>query len=207
MKKFILGFIIGGILFSGITVFAIHVYHANEIPYSPKNTSWNVSNVKTALDSLDTDFNNYRSGMITILRNKGLTLNDNADLNDIKTALNNVGSFSDSKIIMLGLATWDDGDSGTATYSHTCTGNGTLLAYSQYDNGAQVYLNGGRTTGAFSEKNDNNNKVKSYHRAAYWEGRYPFIRTRVKAGDVVRVDLSHGGGWTWRGAMAVIVYD
>ena len=105
MKKFILGFIIGGLVFSGITVFAIHVYHANEIPYSPKNTNWNVNNVKTALDSLDTDFTNYRAGIINIIRNKGVTISDNADFVEMENALKNVGV---GKIVRKKIGSWSN---------------------------------------------------------------------------------------------------
>ena len=85
MKKYILLFILGGIIFSSITVYAIHIYSANEIPYT--YSGWNVSNVDEALDSLDSDFNDYKTNMLRVLRENDINISDSADLVDIKRGL------------------------------------------------------------------------------------------------------------------------
>ena len=85
MKKYILLFILGGIIFSSITVYAIHIYSANEIPYS--YSGWNVSNVDQALDSLDSDFNDYKTNMLRVLRENDINISDSADLVDVKRGL------------------------------------------------------------------------------------------------------------------------
>lgn len=53
MKKFILGIIVGGIIF-GTSVFALsnYLYKADEVSYNPKDNTWNVDNVKGAIDEL-----------------------------------------------------------------------------------------------------------------------------------------------------------
>ena len=57
MKKFILGFILGAILFTGVGVFAITMF-ARDVKYTPTNTSWkkedgsDILNVYDALEDL-----------------------------------------------------------------------------------------------------------------------------------------------------------
>ena len=55
MKKFILGIIIGGIIF-GTSVYALtsYLYSANEVSYSPSDSDWNVDSVDKAIDDLYT---------------------------------------------------------------------------------------------------------------------------------------------------------
>ena len=67
MKKGILAFLLGGIVFSSITVFAYHVYQPNEISYSPKNSSFKVSNIKDGVDTIKREYTNYRSDSLQIL--------------------------------------------------------------------------------------------------------------------------------------------
>ena len=55
MKKFILGAIVGILLCSGIVYAAS--YYAKDVQYEPKDTSWEVSNVNEALNSL---YENYK---------------------------------------------------------------------------------------------------------------------------------------------------
>ncbi len=59
-KSFILGIIIGGIIF-GSSVFAIsnYLYSSNEVSYTPSDTTWNVSDVKDALNDLHDKVKNY----------------------------------------------------------------------------------------------------------------------------------------------------
>lgn len=45
-------FLLGGILFSGITAYAAYKIHAREVSYTPENESFQVENVNSALDSL-----------------------------------------------------------------------------------------------------------------------------------------------------------
>ena len=51
MKKIIIGFLLGGILFGSIGIYAAS-YLAKDISYTPENASWEVSNVNDALDNL-----------------------------------------------------------------------------------------------------------------------------------------------------------
>ena len=57
MKKFInkntlFSFILGGILFSVVGVSANYLYQANQISYTPSDTTWNATNINEALNEL-----------------------------------------------------------------------------------------------------------------------------------------------------------
>ena len=56
MKKMLIGFILGGLLF-GSMVYAAS-YNANDISYTPTDASWEVSNVNEALNDLNDLYNN-----------------------------------------------------------------------------------------------------------------------------------------------------
>ena len=52
LKSRIFAFILGGIIFSAIGVFA-YAYNAGQITYTPKDSNWKVNNVKSAIDDLN----------------------------------------------------------------------------------------------------------------------------------------------------------
>ena len=51
MKKLIIGFILGGILFGCIGIYAAS-YYAKDVSYEPTDASWEVTNVNEAINSL-----------------------------------------------------------------------------------------------------------------------------------------------------------
>ena len=51
MKKYLIGFVIGALVFSGIGVAAYSIL-ANDVKFIPKNDNWQVENVNDALNSL-----------------------------------------------------------------------------------------------------------------------------------------------------------
>ena len=55
MKKYLIGFIIGLLVF-GISVYAVisYLYSSNEVSYTPSNSNWNEGNIKESLDNLKT---------------------------------------------------------------------------------------------------------------------------------------------------------
>ena len=59
IKNPIFMFILGAVIFGGIGVVYAYVATASDVSYSPSDTSWNVSNVKTALDDLYTKSNTW----------------------------------------------------------------------------------------------------------------------------------------------------
>ena len=76
MKKvFILGIIIGGIIF-GTSVYALtsYLYSANEVSYSPSDNSWNVDNVESAIDDL---YSKAKTYMPIPTATKSITSNGN----------------------------------------------------------------------------------------------------------------------------------
>ena len=64
MKRIFHGILIGGLLF-GSVAFAAGSYLASDVTYTPDDSSWKVSNVNDALDSLHTKLNTKK----TIYRN------------------------------------------------------------------------------------------------------------------------------------------
>ena len=61
--KFILGVIVGTVV-SGSIVYAAIIASSDQVSFSPSNSNWKVSNVKTALDDLYTNAqNNYYTGL------------------------------------------------------------------------------------------------------------------------------------------------
>ena len=52
MKKALIGFILGGIIFGSIGIYGANAYQSNAIEYSPTDTSWGVTNVNDAINSL-----------------------------------------------------------------------------------------------------------------------------------------------------------
>ena len=52
MKKFILGIVIGGIVFGTIGSVVAYNYNAKDIGYTPSDSSWNVNNVSDAIKDL-----------------------------------------------------------------------------------------------------------------------------------------------------------
>ncbi len=60
MKKFILGIILGGIIFgTGVYAISNYLYKADEVSYTPGDTTWNVSDVNSALNDLHDKAKNY----------------------------------------------------------------------------------------------------------------------------------------------------
>ena len=45
-------FIISGVFFASVTLYAANIYYANEVKYTPSDSSWNVTNVNDALNNL-----------------------------------------------------------------------------------------------------------------------------------------------------------
>lgn len=52
IRSRIVAFIIGALLFSGVSVYATYSILANDIGYTPSNDSWNVDNVQDAINYL-----------------------------------------------------------------------------------------------------------------------------------------------------------
>ena len=52
IKSRVFAFVLGAIIFSGITGVAAYTIFASDIGYTPKDTAWEVDNVKDAIDEL-----------------------------------------------------------------------------------------------------------------------------------------------------------
>ena len=113
MKKFILGILIGGIVFGTIGATAAYVYTASDIGYQPQDNTWNVTNADEALTSLKSDLNNvntnvteYKQQITEALADKGVSVDENSSMADITSGISNmssgatlVGTYSGNKTI------------------------------------------------------------------------------------------------------------
>ena len=91
MKKFILGIIVGGIIF-GTCIYAATTYYyaANEVSYIPSDSTWNVTTVKAALDNLKST-----SGTaLTDLKNTSIAKAVSANGNSLSSVINTLGGIS-----------------------------------------------------------------------------------------------------------------
>jgi len=61
LKNSILTFVLGAIIFSGITAYAAGRYYANQVEYEPSNPNFNVDNMADALDELYDKTKNYKN--------------------------------------------------------------------------------------------------------------------------------------------------
>lgn len=87
MKKYIIGFVIGSLLFGGIGIVSAYTLLAKDISYTP---SWNkengesINNVKDAIDELyDKSNKEFTTGLafMNLTRGEGLKLGHNAQYN------------------------------------------------------------------------------------------------------------------------------
>jgi len=128
------GFILGGLIF-GSVVYGINVYQSDAIEYNPTDTSWGVSNVGEALNSLHSIA---------------------AELDTTKTSLNNLKSIGNATAtqILAGQTALVKGSAITGTmtnrgaWTNTPTGSGKVTIPAGYHNGsgyvdtATSYTNG-----------------------------------------------------------------
>ena len=103
MKKNILSFILGGIVFLTIGASAAYVYTASDIGYQPQDNTWEVTNADQALTSLKEDLNTvntnvtkYKNNIAQTLTENGITTNSNDSFetidNNIDDGINNYKS-------------------------------------------------------------------------------------------------------------------
>ena len=91
MKKFILGIIVGGIIF-GTSIYAATTYYyaANEVSYIPSDSTWNVTTVKAALDNLKST-----SGTaLTDLKNTSIAKAVSANGDSLSSVINTLGTIT-----------------------------------------------------------------------------------------------------------------
>ena len=90
MKKCLISFILGGLLFSGLTILA-YSYNAKDISYQPSNSSWKVNSVKDAIDSIKTT----NDTTISNLQSSNQSMQD--EITSLNNELTTLQSFSKSK--------------------------------------------------------------------------------------------------------------
>ena len=121
-KSFILGIIVGGIIF-GTSVYAVtnYLYKANEVSYTPGDSSWNVGNVKEAIDNLKST--------------SGTALTDLKNTNIAKAVNANGSSFS-SVINVLSKITNQGGKSFTINQA-----GDVIIPAGYYDGTGKIHTN------------------------------------------------------------------
>ena len=90
-KSNIFSFLLGTIIFTGITSVAAYTIFANDIGYTPKDTTWKVDNVKDAIDDLYTNANTT----ITVLNNQ--ISNKDTEINSLNGRISELEERIDSQ--------------------------------------------------------------------------------------------------------------
>ena len=130
MKKNILSFILGGLIFGTIGVGATYVYTARDISFLPSDENWNVTNASEAISSLKEDLNTvnnnvseYKSNIAQTLTDNGITTNSN---DSFETIDNNI----------------DDGINNYKSQINTCNSNYSTLNtnFTNYKKGVTTSL-------------------------------------------------------------------
>ena len=126
MKKNILSFMLGGIVFLTIGASAAYVYTASDIGYQPQDENWSVSNASEALSSLKEDLNTvntnvteYKQQITEALADKGVEVDENSSMADITSGIENFSSTNGltAKVLAMG----GTNSSSSASYSRTFT--------------------------------------------------------------------------------------
>ena len=120
MKKCVISFILGAVIFSCITARALYVYQANDIEYTPADTTWTVGNAGDALTSLKEDLNNvntnvseYKQQITEALADKGVEVNENSSMQDIASGITNMNPGSIKRVALA--TNWTGGDINVST--------------------------------------------------------------------------------------------
>ena len=155
MRKLIIGFILGIILCSGVVYAAS--YYAKDVQYEPTDTSWEVSNVKDALDSLYNSISQAPSlidlGNFTVTNSTQVT-SGTSDIQTHTISLSNYGikssefmNYTEDSIIITPIAgnysgmnrTWTDGAYSNGKFVYNVTYNDGVFTIKLYTYG--VYNN------------------------------------------------------------------
>ena len=118
MKKYIIGFILGALIFGGIVGVSAYTLFANDIGYTPKYSSWkksngeDITNVKDAIDELYTKANEGKTATeVATLTTQGATYTMQNDGFIVGTAKETGDSmaklFLDNKTLIL--SDWSGG--------------------------------------------------------------------------------------------------
>ena len=130
MKQFILGIIVGGIIF-GTSIYAATTYYyaANEVSYTPSDSTWNVTTVKAALDNLKST----SGSALTNLKNT-----------DIAKAVSANGSTLSSVITKLG------GIANKGSLTKTINPGGSVDIAAGYYSGGKIKANANQNSGTYT---------------------------------------------------------
>lgn len=127
IKQFLIGFIIGGLIFGCVTVYAAVLIASNEVSYTPGDSNWNVDNTESALNDLYDTTLNKKNNIINSLNRKCLNLSQDASFDNIVSEIDTlpIGNMDDGNCGYVKEGT-DDllpfGGGGTVTkYSITAT--------------------------------------------------------------------------------------
>ena len=127
MKKFIrnniFGFILGGLIFGGIGIYAVS-YYAKDVTYTPGDKTWEVSNVEEALNSLYE--NKSSSSNLTYITEAIKVIYNNSTVSSTITTTKEIKKG----IIVVGVSTYTSIEASPSHRGFTCTstsGKVTLL--------------------------------------------------------------------------------
>ena len=181
MKKLIIGFILGGLIFGSIGIYAAS-YYAKDVSYEPSDASWEVNNVDEAINSLYS-----MKQELDTLKSVGDATSD--DIAEGKTA-----------VVKGNLVTGTKSDSTTVIYLGT--GNSfNLTSYEGYekftaDNFIVEVYSGSVSSGHL----DRYNGTLSCETSCYATGSYTLSKTYNASSGVLTVNAkvndASSTGWT-----------
>lgn len=192
MKKNILCFILGGIIFGTIGVGATYVYTARDISFLPSDENWNVSNASEAISSLKDDLNTVNNNVSEYKNNIAQTLTDNG----ITTNSNDSFETIDNNI--------DDGINNYKSQINTCNSNYSTLNtnFTNYKKGVTTALkNKGvnvteSSTLAQVETGINGMSTKAVLIGTYSGNKTINVSSYIKSGDTKDNFIIEVTGWS-----------
>ena len=126
-KSRIFAFVLGAIIFSGITAVSAYTILANDIGYTPKDSTWkksngeDITNVKDAIDELYTKANNQKvATQVATLTTQGATYTMQNDGYITGTASRGSGNTMARLLLddkMLALSNWESEDNNIYSVS------------------------------------------------------------------------------------------
>ena len=143
-KKMMLSFVLGGLIFSCITVYAAYKYQASEVGYTPSNSNFKVDNVEDAIEEL---YNNGYYKVGTAIYYNPVS-NTKCSESQVTTNYTENGNNGIPTEIKTGCMKWyvihDDGDKVSVILDHNTTAvkswktNGSNVIYAESDIKADI---------------------------------------------------------------------
>ena len=141
-KKMILSFVLGGLIFSCITVYAAYKYQAGEVGYTPSNENFDVDNVESAINELYKSVPGPTKTVVPGSTHKGIVYLDPTNIKKFCYEGNSVSTTETKQGCMKWYIYDDSGDEYTMILDHNTTArvkwNDDNINYAVTDDRANV---------------------------------------------------------------------